>query len=107
MTDRIQALQLMLEKNPDDVRALFGLALEYEKQGQWQDAAAQLRTYLARTDDEGNAWGRLANALRNLGDETGARDAYRRGIESARRHGHPTMAFEFEETLAEWDREQE
>jgi Flp pilus assembly protein TadD len=101
--DRIAALRRMLEKNPGDARVRFGLAAEYEKLEQWQDAAEQLRLYLAATEDEGNAWGRLGNALRHLGRDDEARDAYREGIDVATRHGHPTMAMEFEEILADWD----
>lgn len=100
--DRIAALQRMLEKNPDDMRVRFGLAAEYEKAGDWQAAAAELQLYLAATDDEGNAWGRLGHALRELGRTEEARAAYERGIEAANRHGHPTMAMEFEEVLADW-----
>ena len=61
-----------------------------------------LHAYLALAEDEGNAYGRLGQALRRLGREEEARDAYRRGIEAATRHGHPTMAEEFEEELEEW-----
>ncbi|HSJ06422.1 MAG TPA: tetratricopeptide repeat protein [Longimicrobiales bacterium] len=101
-SDRIAALRRMLEKNPADNRVRFGLAAEYEKMGDWQAAADELARYLEATDDEGNAWGRLGHALRELGREDDARDAYRRGIEAASRHGHPTMAAEFEEILAGW-----
>ena len=97
--DRISALQRMLERNPDDPRVFFGLALEYEKLGDWQQVAANLRRYLDLTEDEGNAWGRLGHALHELGLEDDARAAYRRGIEVANQHGHPTMAMEFEEIL--------
>jgi E3 SUMO-protein ligase RanBP2 len=100
---RIAALHKMLERTPDDPRLRFGLALEYEKLGRWEDAVAQLERYLALTDDEGNAWGRLGHALRQLGREEEARGAYRRGIEAASRHGHPSMAAEFEDTLENWD----
>jgi thioredoxin-like negative regulator of GroEL len=100
--DRIAALHRMLEKQPDDVRVRFGLAAEYEKAGEWGLAAEQLRAYLDATDDEGNAWGRLGHVLRELGRDDEARAAYERGVEAARRHGHPTMAMEFEEILADW-----
>jgi Flp pilus assembly protein TadD len=98
-TDRTASLLRMLEKNPQDTRARFGLALEYEKQGRWQDAADQLNAYLDTADDEGNAWGRLGHALLQLGRHDEARQAYTRGIEVANRHGHPTMAMEFQEIL--------
>lgn len=93
----------MLEKHPEDPRLRFGLALEFEKLERWQEAADQLKRYLELTEDEGNAWGRLGYALRRLGRDDEARDAYRRGIEAAQRHQHPTMAAEFEEVLADWD----
>lgn len=100
---RIENLQRMLEKHPDDARLRFGLALEYEKAGRWEDVAHHLEQYLQRTEDEGNAWGRLGAALRRLDRHDEARAAYRKGIEAATRHNHPTMAAEFEEVLAEWD----
>jgi tetratricopeptide (TPR) repeat protein len=97
--DRLATLQRMLERNPDDTRARFGLALEYEKLQRWNDAAEQLRAYLALADDQGNAWGRLGHVLKQLGDGAGSRDAYQRGVDAARRHGHPSMAAEFEEII--------
>lgn len=100
---RIEALRKMAAARPDDPRPRFGLALEMEKAGRWEDAAAELRAYLALTDDEGNAWGRLGKALRQLGRDDEAREAYRQGIDAANRHGHPTMAMEFEEVLDDWD----
>lgn len=97
--DRIASLKRMAESRPEDPRARFGLALEYERLERWEDAADELKTYLGMASDEGNAYGRLARALRRLGQDDEAREAYRRGIEAANRHGHPTMAEEFEEEL--------
>ena len=98
---RVAALQKILDKNPNDTRALFGLANEYEKHGQWEEVVEQLSRYLKIADDEGNAWGRLAHALRETGREHEAREAYLRGVEVARQHGHPSMAAEFEGILEE------
>ncbi|GMV03882.1 MAG: hypothetical protein AMXMBFR53_01640 [Gemmatimonadota bacterium] len=102
-SDRIGALERMLEKRPDDPRLRFGLALEYANADRTADAVRELRSYLAATDDEGNAWGRLGALLRRAGEDEEAREAYRRGVEAAYRHGHPTMAEEFEQLLADWD----
>ena len=97
--DRIEALRRMAAARPDDPRARFGLALEYERLGRWEEAVEELRAYLATAADEGNAYGRLARALRKLGRNEDARAAYAQGIEAAYRHGHPSMAGEFEDEL--------
>ncbi len=89
----------MVERAPNEPRARFGLALEYLKEGQRAAGIEELRRYLELAEDEGNAWGRMAEALLEEGDDEGAREAWLRGIEAAERHGHPTMAEEFRERL--------
>jgi Flp pilus assembly protein TadD len=101
MSERISALQRMLERNPQDARAHFGLASEYEKQGDWTSAVEHLRRYLDMAEDQGNAWGRLGRALVQLGKSAEAVEAYRTGVQQAQRHGHPSMAMEFEQTIEE------
>lgn len=102
MSSRIDALRRMLDSRPDDPRFRFGLALELLKEERLQEGVEELRRYLSLSDDEGNAWGRLGAALRQLGRDDEGRDAYRKGIEAAERHGHPTMAEEFEAILDGW-----
>jgi predicted Zn-dependent protease len=91
----------MLTTRPDDARLQFGLALEYLKNDRLDDGVAMLQRYLGHADDEGNGWGRLASALRQLGREDEAREALRKGIQAAERHGHPSMAAELTEALGE------
>lgn len=99
---RQASLRRMAERNPTDPRPHFGLAAEHERTGDWEGVVTELRMYLDLTDDQGNAWGRLGHALRELGRDDEARAAYRRGVEQATRNGHPSMAAEFEEILADW-----
>jgi Flp pilus assembly protein TadD len=89
----------MLDRRPDDPRLHFGLAVEYLNAGELEEGVDRLNRYLAMTDDEGNAWGRLAAALAELGRMDEARTAYRTGIDQALAHGHPTLAQELEEAL--------
>ena len=91
----------MSRARPGDPRLRFGLAVEYENAGHVEDAVRELRAYLALTEDEGNAWGRLGALLRRLGRHEEARTAYRRGIEQARQHDHPSMAADLERELAD------
>jgi predicted Zn-dependent protease len=101
--DRLDAMRKMVETRPDDPRARFGLALELERLQRWEDVVTELTAYLKMADDEGNAFGRLAHALHMLGRTSEARDCYGRGVEAAYRHGHPTMAAEFEDAMEELD----
>lgn len=100
-SDRADALRRMMQASPDDPRPVFGLAAELERAGDIEGTVAMLRRYLELTDDEGNAWGRLGRSLARLGRGEEARDAYRTGIEAATAHGHPSMAAELEEELAD------
>jgi len=98
---RIEALRSMLEHNPDDPRLHFALANEYEKLGDWDRVIEELTAYLEAIEDEGNAWGRLAHALHETGRDGEAKLAYERGIDAAERHGHPSMAAEFQDAIEE------
>jgi Flp pilus assembly protein TadD len=59
-----------------------------------------LNRYLEISEDEGNAYGMLACAYERTGQRDKARNAYQLGIETAQRHGHPSMAEEYRTTLA-------
>jgi predicted Zn-dependent protease len=99
MQDRIEVFKQMLESDPSNTMVMFGLAKEYEKLGQTANVIALLEDYLAKADDEGNAYGMLAKAYESAGDREKARSAYERGISAAQAHGHPSMAGEYQMTL--------
>ncbi len=99
MQERIEVFKQMLESDPSNTMVMFGLAKEYEKLGQTGEVIALLEDYLAKADDEGNAYGMLAKAYETSGDREKARNAYERGISVANAHGHPSMASEYKMTL--------
>lgn len=100
---KLETFRAMVAKHPDNVLARFGLANEALKAGEWEEARAQLEVYLAKYDDEGNGWGRLAEALEKLGRTDEARAALEKGIAASRRFGHGGMAAELEERLEQLD----
>ena len=100
---RLDTFRQMVARDPANPLARFGLANEALKAGLYEEARDQLERYLAAYDDEGNGYGRLAEALVRLDRLDEARDALRRGIEASRRFGHPTMAADFEARLEELD----
>lgn len=96
---RIEIFKQMFESEPDNTMVIFGLAKEYEKLGETKEVIALLENYLAKTDDEGNAYGMLAKAYEQAGERDKAKETYERGIEAATKHGHPSMAQDYKMTL--------
>lgn len=99
MQDRIEVFRQMLESDPDNTMVMFGLAKEYEKLGQHAEVIELLETYLGKADDEGNAYGVLADAYLKSGDREKAAETYKKGIDVSMAHGHPSMANEYRMTL--------
>src|SRR5436190_19149946 len=95
MTNRIDVFKEMLVSDPGNTMVMFGLAKEYEKLAQYADVIELLETYLAKADDEGNAYGVLANAYAKTGNQEKAVETYQRGIDVSMAHGHPSMANEY------------
>lgn len=89
----------MLAADPENTMVMFGLAKEYEKAGDHQRVIELLENYLAKADDEGNAYGTLAQAYLATGERDKAVETYKKGIEVSLAHGHPSMANEYQMTL--------
>ncbi len=89
----------MLEADPANTMVMFGLAKEYEKLGRNEDVIRVLEDYLAKADDEGNAYGTLAAAYERTGNREKAIEAYKKGIDVSLAHGHPSRANEYKMTL--------
>jgi E3 SUMO-protein ligase RanBP2 len=96
---RIELFKKMLNDDPNNTTIRFGLANELHKLERFEEAANELKTYLSQTDDQGAAYGKLAQALERLGRIEEAREAYQQGIAAANRHNHPGMAQDFEMAL--------
>ena len=99
MQNRIEVFEQMLSADPSNTMVMFGLAKEYEKLGDYPKVIELLESYLATTEDEGNAYGVLANAYAQSGDREKAISTYQKGVEVSMAHGHPSMANEYRMTL--------
>ncbi len=97
--NRIEVFEQMLADDPSNAMVMFGLAKEYEKTGEHQKVIDLLENYLRTANDEGNAYGVLANAYLQSGDREKAVETYRKGIDVSMAHGHPSMANEYRMTL--------
>ncbi|HMM48940.1 MAG TPA: hypothetical protein PKE32_04935 [Miltoncostaeaceae bacterium] len=99
MEDRLTFFAELVAEDPRVARARFGYANELMHAERFDEAVVQLRAYLELAEDEGNAWGKLAEALTRLGRIDEAADAYLAGIDQSYKHGHTGMAGEFEAAL--------
>lgn len=99
MQDRTEVFEQMLAADPGSTMVMFGLAKEYEKRGDHQKVIDMLENYLSAADDEGNAYGTLAQAYLAAGEREKAIETYNKGIEVSMAHGHPSMANEYRMTL--------
>lgn len=99
MQNRIELFRQMLDADPGNTMVMFGLAKEHEKLGQHSDVIVLLEGYIAKTEDEGNAYGMLATAYARSGEHEKAIETYKKGIEVSIAHGHPSMANEYRMTL--------
>jgi Flp pilus assembly protein TadD len=97
--DRLDYFARLVAEDPTVARARFGYANELLRAERWEEAVTELRAYLELAEDEGNAWGRLAEALTRLGRADEAADAYLTGIDQSLKHGHTGMADDFQAAL--------
>ena len=96
---RIEQLRGLIEKDPNNPLGRYGLANEYFKSEMYEDAIDEIEEYLQLKDDEGAVYRMLAECYMRTGNIENAKEAYAKGIEAANRHGHPSMAEEFEESI--------
>ncbi len=98
---KLDTFRRMVEQAPENPLAHFGLANEALNERLYDEALQHYAAYLERYDDEGNAYGRIADALEALGRPDEAREALRKGIDASRRFAHLGMASELEARLEE------
>jgi predicted Zn-dependent protease len=97
--ERLDYFARLVAEEPGVARARFAYANELLRAARWDDAVVELRAYLELAEDEGNAWGRLAEALTALGRADEAADAYLTGIDQSLKFGHTGMAGDFEAAI--------
>ena len=95
----IEQLKKLIEKDPTNPLGRYGLANELFKSERYEEAIVEIEEYLNIKDDEGAVYRMLAECYMRLGDTDRAKESYAKGIEAANRHGHPSMAEEFEESI--------
>jgi len=98
-SDRMRKLQSMLERQPNDAFLLYGVALEYRKAGQTSEAIEYLNRVIGVDPGYCYAYHQKGLVLESTGNADAARQAYREGIEAARRKGDAHAKMEIEAAL--------
>lgn len=86
-SSRLEALQNMVDQNPSNSFALYGLAMEQVNLGQLATALDSFRRLLAAHPDYVAGYFHGGQTCEKLGNLDEARALYRKGIEAATRTG--------------------
>jgi len=84
---RLEILKSMVELNPTDSFARYGLAMEYRNSGDLEAAMGEFRALMAANPDYSPAYFHGGQTLERLGRIDEAREAYRQGVEVTTRTG--------------------
>ncbi len=83
--DRMGMLKQVLEQNPNDTFARYGLAMEYAREGQVDGALQEFQTLVQANPDYTAAYFQAAQALARADRTDDARQWLRNGIACAER----------------------
>lgn len=86
--NRLQLLTEFLQHNPGDAFARYGLAMEYSKAGQTEQALAEFNKLLELHPDYTNGYFMSAQVLERSGRTPEAKQMLEKGIAAARRTGN-------------------
>lgn len=98
-TDRMEILKNLVEQNPSDSFARYGLAMEYVRAGDLARAVEEFRALLEFNPDYAAAYFHGGQALEKMGRVADARATYRKGIEVTTRTGDGHTRSELEGAL--------
>jgi len=98
---RLQMLSQFLEQNPNDAFARYGLAMEYSKSGQVEQALAEFNKLLELHPDYTNGYFMAAQTLERAGRTPEAKKMLEKGVEAAKRTGNKHALSEMSGMLEE------
>ena len=97
--DRLAALRTMLEQDPRNGFARYGLAMEHVNRGEYEHALKEFETLLAGDPDYVAAYYHAGRALEKVDRIDEARTMYETGITAARRKGDQHTLSELQAAL--------
>jgi predicted Zn-dependent protease len=97
--DRIALLTQVLEQNPSDAFARYGLAMAHQSEGRTDAALAEFGTLIQHNPDYVPAYQMSAQTLAKVGRVEQARHCLHNGIAAANRQGNAHAASEMQAML--------
>ena len=97
--DRLEALRSLVEQNPGNELARFGLAMEYAGSGRAEEAIIAFKGLIELNPNYWGAYYHFGQVLESLGRQDEARSVYQTGIHVAQRLGQAHAASELETAL--------
>jgi tetratricopeptide (TPR) repeat protein len=101
MNKRLEGLLGFYEKDPNDPFVLYGIALEYMSENQYQEADSFFRKLLEQNPDYVAGYLQYAQLKEKENKIEDAKELYKIGIEEARKAGDNKSANEMEDFLDE------
>jgi len=99
-TNRLEILQQMVNQDPKNTFARYGLAMEYAKSDHYDKAVAEFRTLLEHDENYAAAYYHGGQALEKLGRIDDARALYEKGVEVTTSKGDAHTRAEIEAALS-------
>lgn len=99
-TNRLEILLQMVEQDPKDSFARYGLAMEYAKGGSYEQAIAEYRALLAQDEGYAAAYYHGGQALEKLGQVEEAKRLYEAGLLVTKHKGDSHTHSEIEAALS-------
>ncbi len=97
--DKVAALSAILEENPADAFARYGLAMAYAAEGKDDKALAEYATILQYTPEYVPAYQMSAQLLLKIGRSQEAQDRLTTGVKVAEKSGNAHAAAEMQALL--------
>lgn len=97
--DRLARLMTLVEENPQDRFARYGLAMELANQGRLEESLGEFRTLMSLDPDYVASYFQAGQTMEKLNRVEEAREVYRQGIEVAGRRGDMKTRNELESAL--------
>jgi Tfp pilus assembly protein PilF len=98
-TNRLDILKQMVSQDPNNAFARYGLAMEYAKSGELEQAVSEFRALLEHDESYAAAYYHGGQALEKLGRLDEARAIYKKGVEVTTRKGDLHTRSEIEAAL--------